>query len=102
MVVHNTNEGDIFIPDSFSTLFDAASYTAQLFPKLENSGDVKEVYSDAGDNLGQLQKIFAEGEREREKETSLSWSLMRLDTWQLSLFAQDIRFYVHLKVELIR
>lgn len=60
-MVTNTNEGDLFVPSYFDSIHTPATYAAELFPELEHPEAVVDIYSNAGDNLVQLRKMFAEG-----------------------------------------
>lgn len=60
-MVHNANEGDAFVPDEFDSLYTPATYSAEVFPELDNPEEVAGVYESVGDNVEQLRKAFGEG-----------------------------------------
>jgi hypothetical protein len=57
----NSHEGNIFVPQSFTSLYDAGGYAAELYPHLQDTDAVTAVYATAGSNFDQLAGVFGEG-----------------------------------------
>lgn len=60
LLVHNTNEGSIFIPPTYSG--DAETYITQLLPTIssENAKRAANMYKGHGNAIAQAAKVYGE------------------------------------------